>query len=154
MNLRKVSGATLAMRVARGQKVSTNEFFICLWEEPGRKKPGSAFQADLATPKNGSAGNLMAHGSAITRPRQQSSRHTAERKSVRSRGFQSVGSNRNPSWEATLSSLACAFQCKQGRANSLRELLPRLVEICYGGYAERNAMRGFALPCRCEQPAT
>src|SRR5258707_1314574 len=38
-------------------------------------------------------------------------------------------SNRNPSWEATLFSLACAFQCKQGRANSLRALRLRLEEI-------------------------
>src|SRR5258706_12370653 len=48
-------------------------------------------------------------------------------------------SNRNPSWEATLFSLACAFQCKQGRANSLRELRLRLEEIvaCHADASSR-----------------
>src|SRR5260370_17069926 len=38
-------------------------------------------------------------------------------------------SNRNRSWEATIFSVACDFQCKQGRANSLRALRLRLEEI-------------------------
>src|SRR6266404_443555 len=48
-------------------------------------------------------------------------------------------SNRNSSWEATLFSLACAFQCKQGRANSLRELRLRLEEIvaCHADASSR-----------------